>query len=841
MDDSPAPTDKSARPQIIALAIAAAGWNVWLELFYRYSALEKALWLIAAVVAAAWSYRARAWNVRSSVWTVALLVLGTVLATRYIGFPFQAPFMTLALGTLLCRVQRYWRVKAIGSALVIFALLFALQALIVPQAIWITGITYRLDAVTTLLAKLWRAIGVDASAYNGDVVLANSHFRWRFAPTFSLLACAPVVAFSSSGTILVVCTRGAKRALAFLTVSLVILPIFRYMVLSLAYLQWETIDWFFSPVVTLAFLLPAVAIATGRSAGAPKRQWTLELAPKPAGIGRRAGALSFALVAAAVFFGGFAALLPDPGARKPGRVLIDEAHGGWEWTNESFTTDWYGGAATYNYWNSFDYISAHYPVRRNYEPITTATLRDVDVLVVKTPSKPFSAGELIAIERWVGNGGGLYLIGDHTNVFGMTTCLNPLARQFGLKFEYDATYDLEKGGLQTGDIPSVLRHPILSGMPNDQFLWGTSCSLTADTDIEPVLIGTHVRARYLDYGRRSFFAVAYLLPQERFGPILQSGAIRHGAGRVAVWSDSTVFSNFWAFFPGKAEMFLGSISWLNHKNTSRLVSWAALGASLSCLVLAMVLLGRIRLCLGQLLISLAIGVPLAIGARDALAHVWYQLPRPALPLRTLVFDRAYSDINLPEFTMQGTSSESFQTFYTWTQRLDIVPRCVYSFDRSTAQPEGRMILIRPNRELTPQDLRRLDGFFERGGRLLVIDGPSNPQSTVNLLLERHGLIIDYRPASGGIVHSAGAAQPPLGLVQPALSVEGGEAVVLAGDTPIIARKKVKNGELWACGLADVWSEASLGSGNAPVTLQQKFWSELEYWTIEQFMRADSTH
>jgi hypothetical protein len=230
---------------------------------------------------------------------------------------------------------------------------------------------------------------------------------------------------------------------------------------------------------------------------------------------------------------------------------------------------------------------------------------------------------------------------------------------------------------------------------------------------------------------------------------------------------------------------------------------------------------------------------LAAAARDAATASWYRLPKPHLPIRQLVFDRDYSRVSLPEYGMQGNSKDSLQTFYTWVQRLDIVPRCARSFVDATAGPNGRLVIARPGRELTPADLRRLDDFFARGGKLLVIDGPSTAQSTVNLLLERYGLSIDYRPAPGGVVRSTGTDQPPAGVIQPAFRVDGGDAVALAGELPVVVRTRVRNGELWACGLADVWSDASLGNGNAPVNAQQKFWSDLEYWTIRKFMDETS--
>ena len=50
----------------------------------------------------------------------------------------------------------------------------------------------------------------------------------------------------------------------------------------------------------------------------------------------------------------------------------------------------------------------------------------------------------------------------------------------------------------------------------------------------------------------------------RYGAFIQSWAARHGQGRVLAFTDSTVFSNFCVGQPGKAEVMLGMIEWLNH-------------------------------------------------------------------------------------------------------------------------------------------------------------------------------------------------------------------------------------------------------------------------------------
>lgn len=125
------------------------------------------------------------------------------------------------------------------------------------------------------------------------------------------------------------------------------------------------------------------------------------------------------------FFGFF-----DHGIKKQGRILIDEGHSDWEWTTKKFDTEWYGRQSTYNYYSLAQYLKKFYSVEQKIENLTDSLLVNYDILMIKTPTEPFSNDEINSIKKFVTYGGGLFLVGDHTNVFGITTNLNPIATEF---------------------------------------------------------------------------------------------------------------------------------------------------------------------------------------------------------------------------------------------------------------------------------------------------------------------------------------------------------------------------------------------------------------------------
>jgi hypothetical protein len=834
MNSSTKTSPPSFMPLLMALGLAAIGWEVWLDIYYVNSGLTKMLWGLLATAPLLLTPRGHLVEIRMTRGSAYLHLIACGAWLLCLGLPYGIPGAVAAAGVATMLLLKSGRPRALGESLYVLGLLMCLQALLALLLIRWMGATGNIAWLAAPFATVCRWLGVDSIVNGGQLVARNAHFPWRFGPSVGMMGALWISLFVSPAALVMYFLYGVRKACAFALLGLLVLPIVRYATLVSLYLQFETVDWFFHPTINLAFLLVCLAAAAAALSRLPLRAASLDLTP---GRTSRTGGTAWTvpgLLLLAVMLIVFGILCPDPGRRKGGRVLIDESHGGWEWTTEAFDRDWYGQAATYNYWCILDFISAHYATERNQGPLTPEVLKTADVLIVKTPTHPIEDSEIETITQWVRRGGGLFLIGDHTNVFGTTTCLHPLAHRFGLQYCYDSTHDLQTGSLQTGDIPALLRHPVAAPMP-PRLLWGTSCSLTAPLRAEPVLIGNHIRTRYLDYGQQALFARDGLRPDERHGAILQCAGLRYGAGRVVAFTDSTIFSNFWTFFPGKAELFLGAINWLNRCNTSRFILVLGFLGGLSAVVLAGSLAGSRRLMLGYSVVALLLGIPVAIRARDLCTARWYSLPAPQTTMDVLLFDREYSSADMPDFVMQGKSQTSYQTFFTWVQRLGLVPRCVYSFTEAARERKGRIIMIRPQGELSSRHLQRLDRFFEKGGKLLILDGTNNPNSRMNLLLQRYGLAMDFHPRQGGTLSTPDSYQPFDTSISPAYEVKGGDPILLAGVVPILARVKVHQGELWACSLADTWSDAALGLSNAAVTGRQRLLSELEYWVIGQFM------
>ena len=71
---------------------------------------------------------------------------------------------------------------------------------------------------------------------------------------------------------------------------------------------------------------------------------------------------------------------------------------------------------------------------------TTRRSSKCDVLVIKIPTTRYTKDEAEAVVRFVQQGGGLLLIGDHTNYEGSATTMNDITRPMGFIFRDDLLF-----------------------------------------------------------------------------------------------------------------------------------------------------------------------------------------------------------------------------------------------------------------------------------------------------------------------------------------------------------------------------------------------------------------
>jgi hypothetical protein len=614
-----------------------------------------------------------------------------------------------------------------------------------------------------------------------------------------------VTAVSRSG-------RASHRLPANLAIILLYSAV-RFIVVTALAIEWEMAGLLWHPVAAVVSWLPlALLLRVPRP---------LEVPEPVLGAGRQGGVIHVPAPALAGIALAFVLGYADPGNLKQGRVVVDETHSNWEWTRPPFDTTSLGIRAEYNYYCLMDYLSHSYEVETSSGGISESLLDSVDVLVIKTPTEPFKPDELEAITTFVGAGGGLLLVGDHTNLFGMTDFLNPIARRFGTGFRYDDSFDLASTGFSTFERPDVVFHPSVRGLREFEFL--TSCTAVGDVRTQPVMLGCGLGSEDVDYGHPNFFGnITYDLC-DRFGLFLQACSRRFGRGRVLLFTDSTCFSNFCLFGPGRRELLLGFVDYLNREGTKypwvRPMALAAFGVLCALSVRG---LKRLPGGFGRLCIAVCAG--LAVGAcvvSDLNTCVHGRLPEGAIsPI--VLFDIEHTDASL--FNYMAVTREpgrrGFEQFYLCSQRIGIYPTTGGVADIKKLDPEGA-VLIEPCTGFSEEELDWLAGYVRRGGRLLVLDSALNQRSTANQVLGRFGMKTYLGADMGGgsvpgdsLLRATPAGSPVPGGV-PAISaglrIQGGQVIEEDGHgNTVVAAVRVGEGVIAVAVDSFRYSEYVLG-------------------------------
>ncbi len=429
-----------------------------------------------------------------------------------------------------------------------------------------------------------------------------------------------------------------------------------------------------------------------------------------------------------------------PGEVKGGRVAVDAVHSQWEWTDVPLNRTLFGTKTTYNFWSMMVYLRQFFPSvdAVSEGPLTAEVINDYDVWILKTPTSPYSEEEVAAFQDFVERGGGLFLIGDHTNIFGMNTFLNQIGGPMGITFMPDATFDLpEKEETQLWVAPTHRAHPAVSLI--DEFVFATSDTLTLNPLVAtPIMVGGPYYVDAADYSKLTFFGDHAWSTREPSGQFTQAAAATYGDGRVVAFGDSTVFSSFFMHTYGKPELALGSVNWLNHRN--RLPHWPAIplgvGGALALAGLCLGVCGRRPMDLASLVPPAAIGVVLGLGLSDVASKTFAEkLPDPQWTrpqVNAMCGEPRALRLRRP-LGHDETDPHVFVNFYVGFQRADTIPSTVLTVDALVEKPFS--VMVEPTVDQAEEMATRLSSYLEEGGSLWVLSEDPRVLAALHASLE----------------------------------------------------------------------------------------------------------
>ncbi len=501
------------------------------------------------------------------------------------------------------------------------------------------------------------------------------------------------------------------------------------------------------------------------------------------------------------------------GSPKNGRIVFDIGHG----TTESPQID-------YNKHMDTSAIFGHAKLvkllkRHNFQvdfihQITHASLSESSILALIMPSLPYTRDEIEVIKEFVSHGGGLLVIGDHSDLSNVLSSLNPVIEQFGIGLRFDTIW------LQTNDRTDLCYRPHPAIFDLEKVNFSVGASLDIKPPARPVILSRH--AAFSDFGDpdnedHGYLGNSRLDRGERIRDLCLVADCLYGQGRVFVMGDSAYFQN--------ASLYQNRIfayrlfDWLNHRQDDCSRRKAAL---IALAIFILLLLGVIiyRRSLSSILLALLIiSTIFSLWLGGFLNLKCY--PRPQEVPNKILIDMAHQNEYSLYWINRENSDTGLEGLVSQIIRSDLYPviKSRGQINEDEISAHKAYFVICPNKPFSDQEIEDIAQFVETGGGLLLVE-VARKWACSQALWERFGLFKDRYPLSvhqpilspfglpirlpygnfraQSIPHPVTKWVPHVKMVNPCM-VRGGQPIALINDKPVITFKEFGQGRIIAIG------------------------------------------
>jgi len=196
-------------------------------------------------------------------------------------------------------------------------------------------------------------------------------------------------------------------------------------------------------------------------------------------------------------------------------------------------------------------LRTRYRLDRGTEALTDGLLAEYQILIIATPRRAFSQLERECIERFVANGGGLFVMGSY---YRANLILNQFTKVFGIQFldryVLSETYDFIPQRFVTH---RVAHHFITSGIDSLLMDWASALELIDGGEI----LSWSPDGTWLDKNIDGVKDAG-----EVVGPFAQAAAVEYGLGRVVAFADDSFLDFALGRSPGNLIFLRNAIDWL---------------------------------------------------------------------------------------------------------------------------------------------------------------------------------------------------------------------------------------------------------------------------------------
>jgi hypothetical protein len=804
----------------LSLAFLSASWLFGLSYYHQGQ-----LWVWAIFVAIGIGLLIAVPARRPAAFEAAVAGVLLLAAVKLAPWPYRIAPLLIFIGIVLFTIPipRRWP-NAAASACIISGSILSIQSLVLIVYKYLTAISHELpQPIAYVLYLTSRLIGINSALDGSNLAMYTPRAVHLLGMTWELFLDPATLSFLCGGLVVLFFYKSHirqanqkrvsifKQPTIFALVIIAWLPVRAAMLISIflnralrteydTTLSLATQLW--NHWLLAAFLLGPILLAM-RFIHLPPVSAVLETLAGEAEIPRNKHIELIALTFAGSFMLIAGLLLDIPGKSRQGRIYVEEFHSDWEKTDKPFDTEWYGQDSGYNYACIYDYLSCFYKMSRLNSATDDAALANCDVLVVKVPTKRYTSKEIAAIENFVKDGGGLMLVGEHTSVFNSGTYINDIAKLFGFRFRYDCLFNMDSTFEQFYKLPLV-PHPVIQNMPDLNF--AVSCSIKPVIGSgRAVICSTGLKNLTADYHASNFYPQVENLAKMRYGAFVQLWATRYGKGRVVAFTDSTIFSNFATFEPGKAELMLGMVNWLNRSNT------AFNPRGLLIVIGILFLAGTLVLARGTSGLWLTVISVVFFGWAGAAITVRVihknSMPPPQAkrPMVNVTIDRTVCDAPLSMSGFISGQKNGFGIFERWILRLGYFTARKQGSD---ALAGNLVVFTQPDLTIPAMFREELVKYVTAGGNILILDSLENTKSTANSLLYPFGMSVTRSNPRNGQLKAQ--ENWPVIKIDSAYQIDGGKPFLWVDNSPIASRASFGKGTVTVIGFGSRFADAYMG-------------------------------
>lgn len=445
-----------------------------------------------------------------------------------------------------------------------------------------------------------------------------------------------------------------------------------------------------------------------------------------------------------------------------------------------------------------------------------------DLIFVIHPDSLLAPELAGALEEHMRLGGGLVVVGEHTNVHGIMHGVNGLIAPYGIQLKDDSAIPALKGW-NWNDLQRYLLSPATRGMENAHHL-GISIggSLEVKWPAWPLITGTQA---FSDTGNplnpRGKMGDNRWTWEERYGDVPLVALRRVGKGHLCVFGDTSGLMSLstmqtWPFYVNLAELLCGRSAWRDAPLLLvSLLLLAGIGGSFA-------------------LQSRSMGAALVLGGGMLLAGLWAARAAsvPTAPLQTNQGFVWIEAGHLPNWMTGSTLDWSVMSLAESFMNADLLPLYLHDLDRENLGKVELCVISAPARSYSDHELDLLEDYVRQGGHI-VLSADARRSTPVAGLLDRFGLELLEVPLGTApeAVDHLGRELPfeyyeawPFANMGAAL-----DTLVSCWGYPIIVQRTLGSGKLTAIGdehfLSRYFLEGSSRTGK-PLNTARRFVDEL---------------